>query len=145
MLAGSLKRLIFIAKSLHVGACQHIQSAYETLQRISPVVVQHLKTAFCAQHHSLFSANYKDKDNFQYYQYFFFKRVVKKTTRILIFPLKENFKIAVKPADSSLEVRYSQFKTKYLHLSSAPPRQLKFYLKLQTAARASVLSKDKHP
>lgn len=73
MLGGSLKRLIFIAKSLHVGACQQIQSAYETLHRISPVAAQQrLKSAFCAQHNSLFSANYKDKDNLPI---FFFKRV----------------------------------------------------------------------
>lgn len=36
-------------------------------------------------------------------------RTSRTSARILIFPLKENFEIAVEPADSSLEVRYSQF------------------------------------
>lgn len=65
------KRYIFIAKSLHVGSCKEIQSAYETWHRMSPVAAQqHLKTPFNAQHNYQFSASYNGKDNFQYYQYF---------------------------------------------------------------------------
>lgn len=38
-----------------------------------------------------------------------FQKSSRTRTRILIFPLKENFKTPVEPADSSLEVRYRQF------------------------------------
>lgn len=37
------------------------------------------------------------------------------------------------------------FRAKYPFLTSASPRHFKSYLKLQTAARASVLSRDKYP
>lgn len=37
------------------------------------------------------------------------------------------------------------FRAKYHYPTSASPRQFRYYLKLQTAARASMLSRDKYP